>query len=327
MNASPLFELRDLIVRYKGVQGRVEVVSGVSLTVEQGTCLAIVGESGSGKSQSFLSALGLTSSVPEIHGAALFRGHDLLNLPKKDLNALRGDRIGFVFQNPHSFLAPHLRIESQMLEALRGRGAMNRSEQRLAARAALSSVRIEDPERVLQSFPFEISGGMAQRVMIAIAMINAPDLVIADEPTTALDASVRNSVLELLREAVDRRGAGLIIITHDIGAAAGLADAITVMYAGRVIETGPAASILASPAHPYTRGLIAAAPKLTGARQPRLQALPGGPPPAGLALDGCPFADRCPTVRTACRTTAPDLRPAGPGRLSACWIETAGIVS
>ncbi len=272
-----LFETKDLTVSFNTPNGVADAVCGISIEVAAGECLAIVGESGSGKSQTFLAALGLSAKSAIVTGQACYNGVSLLARAPKALNAIRGREIAMIFQNPQTSLTPHLTVLTQLAETMQAHGTPSKGEVYARAVKALADVSIPEPERMLRQYPFELSGGMVQRVMIAIASLNNPKLIIADEPTTALDVTVQAEILSLLRAQIDTRGAGLVFITHDMAVVAQIADRVAVMYSGRIVETGKTRDILDRPRHPYTNALINAAPRLSGPVPDYLDAISGVP--------------------------------------------------
>jgi oligopeptide transport system ATP-binding protein len=265
MNASaqaPLLQVDDLAVRFRTEGGEIAAVNGIGFSLERGRTLGIVGESGSGKSQSMLALLGLLAANGHATGRALYHGEDLLAMPPAALNRIRGSRIGMIFQDPMSSLNPYLTVERQMTEVLQVHRGMSRSAARTRAIAALDTVRIPDAARRIRRYPHEFSGGMRQRIMIAMALLCEPDVLIADEPTTALDVTVQAQIVALLRELQRDSGTAIILITHDLGVVAGLCDDVMVMYGGRVMEHGSADRIFHAPTHAYTMALLAAVPTL-----------------------------------------------------------------
>ena len=312
-----LLAIERLSVEFDTVHGRLRAVDEVSLEVRAGECLAIVGESGSGKSQLFLACLGLLAANGRATGRARFGDAELIGASERELNRLRGVRLATVTQDPLSALTPYLRIEEQLTEVLIAHRLAGRREARERALRALEAVRIGDVPRRLRQYPHELSGGMRQRVALAMALIARPELLIADEPTTALDVTVQAQVLELLRDA---RGSGLaiVLITHDLGVVAGLADRIAVMYAGRLVEVAPADGLLGEPAHPYARALLDSVPRLSGDPAGTLVAIAGQPPRAGERTTGCAFAPRCPRCFAPCTRDRPELRPIARDRQVAC---------
>ncbi|WP_133646187.1 ABC transporter ATP-binding protein [Paraburkholderia flava] len=303
-----LLEVKDLSVRFTRREGApVDAVQRVSFSLDAGRTLGIVGESGSGKSQTVMALLGLLASNGQVSGEARYRGDDLLAMNSAALNRIRGDRIAMVFQDPMTSLNPFLTIERQMTETLQLHRGTTRREAKRRAIEALETVRIPDAARRIGMYPHEFSGGMRQRVMIAMALLSEPEILIADEPTTALDVTVQAQIIELLRELNRERGTAIVLITHDMGVVAGLCDDVMVMYAGRTVEQAPAETLFASPTHPYTIGLLNALPRLTDDHGAPLRTIPGNPPLPGQAGDGCAFAARCTFARDVCRTVPPVL--------------------
>ena len=275
-----LLDVRDLSVRFHTEHGIVHAVEDVSFTLAEGETLGLVGESGSGKTVTSLALLGLLPSPPGRveRGQVLFRGRDLLTLPRAALRRLRGDQLAMIFQDPMTSLNPLLTVGRQLTEVVEvHRGTLRREARRLAARG-LGDVGIPDPEAQLDAYPHELSGGMRQRVMIAMALMCDPAILFADEPTTALDVTIQAQILELLRELQARHGMAIVLITHDLGVVAGMADRVHVMYAGRLVETGATGELYARPLHPYTRGLLASVPTLARKR-PRHSSRPPGRAP------------------------------------------------
>ncbi|MFO1407354.1 MAG: ABC transporter ATP-binding protein [Steroidobacteraceae bacterium] len=301
MNSPPLLEVRDLHVRFDTDAGTAHAVRGVSLDVARGECVAIVGESGSGKSQLLLACLGLLASNGRAAGTARLEG---LDLSGSGAGSVRGERVGYVSQDPMGALTPHLRIGEQLAEYrvhVRGEG---RAAVRRAAVEALGDVGIDDPERRVDQYPHELSGGQRQRVAIAMALMPSPALLVADEPTTALDVTVQAQVLAVLRR-LRERGLSMILVSHDLGVVAGIADRVGVMYAGELVEVAPVDALYRAPRHPYTSALLASVPRLDAEAGARLAGIAGQPPRPGITAAGCPYAPRCPQARELCRTTAP----------------------
>jgi peptide/nickel transport system ATP-binding protein len=291
---SALFELVDFRVRIGTRQGPALIVNGVDWGVEKGETLAIVGESGSGKSMSVLSATGLVPSPPALfEGQALFDGQDLLALSDKEQREIRGRHVGFVFQEPMTSLNPLLTIGRQMAEAPQQHLGMSKGEARDKAAELLSLVGIPEARRRLDAYPHQLSGGMRQRVMIAMALMCDPELLIADEPTTALDVTTQAQILDLVTRLQQQFGMAVVWITHDLGVVADFADQVAVMYAGRIVEQAPTSRLYRSPAHPYTHGLLAARPRL-GEPELELATIPGVPPDPKRLPRGCSFYPRCP---------------------------------
>jgi peptide/nickel transport system ATP-binding protein len=311
---SALFELVDLRVRIGTRLGPAEIVNGVDWGVDRGETLAIVGESGSGKSMSVLSATGLVPSPPaRFEGEARFDGQDLLSLDEKARRQVRGRHIGFVFQEPMTSLNPLLTIGRQMTEAARLHLEMSASEADAKAVELLSLVGIPEPEARMKAYPHQLSGGMRQRVMIAMALMCDPEVLIADEPTTALDVTTQAQILDLVTRLQERFAMAVVWITHDLGVVADFADRVAVMYGGRIVEEAPTADLFASPSHPYTRGLLTARPRL-GEPDVELATIPGVPPDPRRLPAGCSFWPRCPyRADPRCETEMPPLREIAPG--------------
>jgi oligopeptide transport system ATP-binding protein len=305
-----LLEVKDLSVRFARREGApVDAVQRVSFSLDKGKTLGIVGESGSGKSQTVMALLGLLAKNGKVSGEALYNGTNLLTMNEATLNRIRGDRIGMIFQDPMTSLNPFLTIERQMTETLQLHRKLSRREAKQRAIETLERVRIPDAARRIGMYPHEFSGGMRQRVMIAMALLSEPEILIADEPTTALDVTVQAQIIELLRELNRERGTAIILITHDMGVVAGLCDDVMVMYAGQTVEQAPAQQLFAAPTHPYTIGLLNALPRLTDDDDQPLQTIPGNPPLPGMATQGCAFAPRCTYAEERCRATRPALEP------------------
>ena len=319
----PLLRVEDLDVAFRsGFGGRppVRAVNSVSFDVAPGETLAIVGESGSGKSVTALSILNLIPDPGRIEkGRILFEGRDLLALDQDGIRAVRGNRIAMIFQEPMSSLNPVLTIGRQVAEPLRLHRGLKRREALEQAALLLGSVAIPDAAKRLGDYPHQFSGGMRQRVMIAMALACHPRLLIADEPTTALDVTVQAQILELLKERTREADSALILITHDLGVVARYADRVAVMYGGRIVESGPAAALYADPRHPYTQGLLRSVPRLEGDAGGRLESIEGQPPDLAALPAGCAFAPRCPHVRERCVEAPPLLETATNGRAWACY--------
>jgi oligopeptide/dipeptide ABC transporter ATP-binding protein len=317
-----LLEVNDLHTYFKTRAGEVRAVDGISFEVEAGTMLGIVGESGCGKSVTMLSLMGLVMPPGRIvQGSAMFQGRDLLKLSQKQLEDVRGHEIGMIFQDPMTSLNPTLTIGTQLTETLRRHLDMNRKEARKRAVELLDEVHIPNAERRLDDYPHRYSGGMRQRVMIAIAISCNPKLLIADEPTTALDVTVQAGVLDLLHELRSLHDMSVIIITHDMGVVAETANNIIVMYAGQVVEQAPALDLFDNPEHPYTEALLAALPQVEGEgmREGRLLSIPGRPPDLIAPPPACRFAPRCMYAgHDNCATVPPELREIRPGH----WVRS-----
>ena len=318
----PLAEVRDLTVRFSSREATVHAVNGVSFTVQPGEVLCILGESGSGKSVTLRALMRLLPPRrTRIDGIVRVDGQDVLAMPSRDLRDLRGGLVAMVFQEPMTALDPVYTVGQQIGETVRRHTGCDRRAARARALELLELVRIPSPERRLDAYPHELSGGLRQRAMIAMALSCNPRLLLADEPTTALDATVQVQVLILLRRLQRELGMGMIFVTHDLGVAAEIADTVAVMYAGRIVESGPVAEVLAAPAHPYTAGLLAS----TVHGQPRgrdIDAIPGSPPDLRRLPPGCSFAPRCARRMGECRSTVPKPRFPAPGRMAACLAVT-----
>ncbi|MDK8873147.1 oligopeptide/dipeptide ABC transporter ATP-binding protein [Paracoccus sp. SSJ] len=318
-----LLEIRDLNVRFATTDGEVSAVNGIDLDVERGQTLGIVGESGSGKSQLAFAVMGLLARNGRAAGSVRFDGAEILNATPKVLNRIRARRIAMVFQDPMTSLNSYMRVSDQMAEVLMLHQGMGRREAVAEAARMLDAVKIPDARGRIRLYPHEFSGGMRQRVMIAMALLCRPELLIADEPTTALDVTVQAQIMELLADLRRDFGMAMILITHDLGVVAGACERVMVMYGGRVMERAPVGPVFADPAHPYTQGLLAAIPRLDQQGE-QLAAIPGSPPNMTNPPPGCPFAPRCAYVMPACETMPP-LDPFAPGRERACHAGLATV--
>jgi oligopeptide transport system ATP-binding protein len=316
---SALLEIRDLDVRFDTPDGEVRAVRGLDFDLAAGESLAIVGESGSGKTQAMLAVLGLLAENGTASGQARFRGRDLMALERAELNAHRGRDIAMIFQDPMTSLNPYLTIERQMVEVVMHHQGLGRREARTHAEEMLRAVRIPDPERLIRAYPHEFSGGMRQRILIAMGLLCEPDILIADEPTTALDVTVQNQIAELVAEVSRRSNMATILITHDLGVVAGVCDRVLVMYAGELVEEAPVDELYAAPCHPYTRGLLDSVPRLDRVGDRELHAIAGNPPNMMALPAGCSFRERCPQAHEAC-LEAPGLEERGAGRRSRCHL-------
>lgn len=312
-----LLEVQDLSVRFRVPEGEVAAVNGLGFSLERGQTFGIVGESGSGKSQSMLALMGLLAANGRAEGRALFKGEDLLTMKPAALNRIRGNRVAMIFQDPMTSLNPYLTVERQMTEVLElHKGLTRRSALQLVI-STLEAVSIPDAARRVRQYPHEFSGGMRQRIMIAMALLCQPDLLIADEPTTALDVTVQAQTMQLLRNLQTEFGTAIVLITHDLGVVAGLCDEVMVMYGGRAMERGSAEDIFYRPSHPYTLGLLKAVPRLEDGEGPLL-AIPGLPPNMLHLPAGCPFHQRCAFAFEPCPNAMPALLPFDGNRLRAC---------
>jgi oligopeptide/dipeptide ABC transporter ATP-binding protein len=321
---SPLLEVTGLRVSFATESGVARAVDGVSFGIEPGEIVGIVGESGSGKSVTSLSLLGLVPSPPgrvEPGSSIRFRGEELVGAREDRLRQVRGNDIAMIFQEPMTSLNPVHTVGAQIGESLRLHRKLSKREARERAVELLGEVGIVDPESRIHAYPHQLSGGMRQRVMIAMALSCEPALLIADEPTTALDVTIQAQILELIQGLRERRGMAVLLITHDLGVVAEVCDRLVVMYAGQVVEEGPVEAIFRDPRHPYTQGLLGAIPRL-GQPVERLAVIPGTTPNATDWPAGCRFHTRCPYAWELCRTTAPAPVQLGPARRNACWLES-----
>jgi peptide/nickel transport system ATP-binding protein len=314
---SPLVDIRRLTVDFDTGRETLRALHGVDLTVAPEEAVGIVGESGSGKSVMWLAALGLLPATATVAGKVLHGGEDLVQAPVARLERVRGRRVAMIFQDPSSSLNPVHRIGRQLVEALALHHGLSGRSAIAEARRLLDRVGIADAARRLSDYPHELSGGLNQRVMIAIALAGRPDLLVADEPTTALDATIQAQILDLLAEIRRETGMALVLISHDLGVVAESTDRVCVMYAGRIVEDAPKAVMFREPAHPYTRGLLAALPALDGPRR-RLAAIPGSVPEPSRLPPGCSFSPRCPMAATVCAAAVPEWREVAPGHRVSC---------
>jgi peptide/nickel transport system ATP-binding protein len=322
--AAPLLEVDGLRVDFETLDGTARAVDGVSWRLDAGRTLGIVGESGCGKSVTALAVLRLLAAPPaRLGGAIRFRGIDLLHQHEKAMRRIRGDRISMIFQEPMTSLNPVLTIGRQIGETVALHQKVGRREARERAVEMLRLVQIAEPERRVAEYPYQLSGGMRQRVMIALALACNPDVLIADEPTTALDVTIQAQILELLRVLQERIGMGMVLITHDLGVVAETCDRVVVMYAGRKVEEATAIDLFERPLHPYTRALLASMPSLNESAA-RLAEIPGGVPAAGGAGRGCSFAPRCALASERCRAEVPMLETHGADHVVACFAAVQG---
>ena len=322
----PLLTVDDLRVSFRTGDGTVRAVDGISYSLEAGKTLGIVGESGSGKTVSSLTTLGLTRvSNATVSGRIMFDGQDMVTMPDDKLRGVRGNDVAMIFQDPLSALHPFYKVGWQLVEAMQAHKRVSRSAGRARAAELLDLVGIPDPKRRLDQYPHEFSGGMRQRAMIAMALSNEPKLLIADEPTTALDVTVQAQILALLEDLQSRLGTAIIIITHDLGVVAEIADDICVMYAGRIVERGSTEDIFNSPQHPYTWGLLNSIPRLDSPRGEELVPVSGRPPSLINRPSGCHFHPRCPYVRDAHKRVDPKLSPVDGSaeHVVACLLESS----
>jgi oligopeptide transport system ATP-binding protein len=301
-----LLEVKDLRVYFRSEEGTVKAVDGISFEVKQGETLGIVGESGSGKTVANLSLMRLIPEPPGeiVSGSVVLRGRDVLKLPARDLRRLRGKQVAMIFQDPMTALNPFMRVSKQLMEVTQLHLGHTKLQAREHAVKMLEHVGIPDASERIDSYPHEFSGGMRQRVMIAMALSCEPDLLIADEPTTALDVTIQAQILELIKRLKAETGASVILITHDLGIVAGMTDQVIVMYAGKIFERAPTAELFQSPGNPYTRGLLRSVPNPTD-EQGQLYQIPGQPPDLAHLPAGCPFAPRCERAEDICRREFP----------------------
>ena len=318
-----VLEVEDVRTRFRTRDGAIYAVNGVSFDLREGELLGVVGESGSGKSVTMMSLLKLLPMPPAeiVSGRAHLDGEDLIALDIEALRRVRGAQVGFIFQDPMTSLNPVLTVGYQITEPLRVHLGMSRAAARSRAVELLERVGIPAAASRLGDFPHQFSGGMRQRVMIAIALACNPKVLIADEPTTALDVTIQAQILDLVKRLRRESGMAIIWITHDLGVVAGLADRVMVMYGGLVVERASVGALYKHPRHPYTRGLLGTLPRLDGARAERLASIPGQPPHLTRAPVACPFSPRCPHVAERCRRENPPLLPAGEGHEAACWFD------
>ncbi len=316
-----LLEVRNLITRFYSNGAKIHAVNGISYTLDAGESLGIVGESGSGKSVGVMSLMGLIRYPPgRVEGGeVIFKGRDLLKLSADDLRAVRGSDIAMVFQDPMTSLNPVLPIGLQMTEALRAHTGASKQEARVRAAELMTLVGLPNAEDRLDNFPFQFSGGQRQRIMIAMSLVCNPSLLIADEPTTALDVTIQAQIVELVKEIQQKLGMAIIWISHNLALVAGMVDKVIVMYSGYIVEQAPVDDIYERPLHPYTLGLLNAIPHVEQDKEDRLASIEGLPPDLRKAATGCPFGPRCPYAIHKCRAEVPPLMACGPNRTSACW--------
>ncbi len=320
-----VLRVEGLRVSFRTDDGLVQAVRGVSFDIAAGETIGLVGESGSGKSVTNLALLGLIPRPPGVieAGRAIFDGRDLLAMSQRELQSIRGRRIAMIFQDPMTALNPLMTIGGQMTEVTRNHLGYSREEALRRAAEMLELVGISTPGQRLTQYPHEFSGGMRQRVMIAMALSCEPELLIADEPTTALDVTIQAQILDLLGDIQRRKGTSIILITHDLGVVAGACDRVMVMYAGQMVEKADVRGLFAQPRHPYTSGLLDSLPRLDRDHSQRLEAIPGQPPDMSRLSAECPFRPRCPLAIDRCQREEPPLVSVGDGRLTACWVAGA----
>ncbi|MDP6443450.1 MAG: ABC transporter ATP-binding protein [Pirellulaceae bacterium] len=322
MSSQPLLQVENLEVKFHTEEGEVRAVNQISFELQPGETLGIVGESGSGKSVSNLALLGLIPQPPgEIAGGrAIFRGRDLLKMTERDLMSIRGNDIAMIFQDPMTALNPFLTVEQQLVEVTRRHMGMNRVEARDHAIQMLERVGIPAAAKRVRDYPHQFSGGMRQRVMIAMALSCKPDVLIADEPTTALDVTIQAQILELMKQLQSEEGAAIILVTHDLAVVASICHRVAVMYGGRIVEKAESDRLFEDPQHPYTVGLLESVPRWDQ-RGSSLTAIDGQPPDMASLPPGCAFADRCPHAQNQCRESLPTLQPARHGGQVACFVD------
>jgi oligopeptide transport system ATP-binding protein len=316
-----LLRCEDLSVRFNVRGGVIDAVSNVNLTVNRGECLGVLGESGSGKSQCFLAVMGLLSRNGSASGSVWFDGREILNAPRKELDRIRGRSIAMVFQDAMSGLTPFMRIGDQLTEVLVEHMGISEQDARKRSVEVLEILQLPQPRRRLRMYPYELSGGMRQRAMIALALLCKPELIIADEPTTALDATIQAQVLEFLGGLKRRTDTSIVIITHDFGVALELCDRVMVMYAGRVVECGLIGDIVSRPQHPYTQALFQASIGIDADPECDIPTIPGQAPDLQRLAAGCAFAPRCSQAIPRCHQSRPELRKSFEGHMAACFVE------
>lgn len=323
MSQENLLEVKHLRTEFfSSKKSSVTAVDDVSFDIKKGEIVGLVGESGCGKSVTSLSIMQLLKDTPGkvTNGEVIFQGRNLLDASKKEMLDIRGDKMSMIFQEPMSSLNPSMRIDKQMIEGIRLHTPLTKAEARKKAADILSQVGIPDPQRVLKNYPHQLSGGMSQRVMIAMAMSCEPDLLIADEPTTALDVTIQAQILELMKKIQQDKGMSILLITHDLGVVAEMCSRVIVMYAGKIVEEAPVEILFANPTHPYTQGLIASVPKL-GSGVKVLPSIPGSVPDLSVMPKGCRFAPRCKYATEKCHQEQPELLSVGEKQKCRCWLK------
>ena len=325
---TPLLSVTDLAVQFVTPDGTTTGLDGVSLEIGQGEIVGVVGETGCGKTLTGLSVLGLLPPTARVaRGSIRLDGRELLGIPERELRSIRGSSVGMVFQNPASAFNPVFSIGWQMRAVLGAHERLAKGEAEQRIRETLADVGLVEADRILRAYPHQLSGGMLQRAMIASALLCRPRLLIADEPTTALDVTIEAQVLRLIRRLQQDRGFSVLFITHDLGVIRAVSDRVVVLYAGRVAETAPTATLFAAPEHPYTRGLMAAVPRAGSRGRGALASIPCSVPADVGQVSGCAFAERCPIAVDRCQTERPDLRPVGAGHVAACHLAGTGVAA
>lgn len=327
MSQNKLLEVKNLQTEFPYDKNKtVAAIHHISFSMEEGEVLGLVGESGCGKSVTALSVMGLIANSNGLitDGEIYFKGQNLLTLDKRQRRQIRGGAMSMIFQEPMSSLNPAMRIDKQIMEAIRLHTDLDKDQARALTRKLLVMVGIPDPDRVMKNYPHQLSGGMSQRVMIALAMSCQPQLLIADEPTTALDVTIQAQILELLRDIQKEKNTGILLITHDLGVVAEMCDRVIVMYAGEIVEAANCQELFQTPLHPYTQGLIASVPKL-GSGRTSLPWIPGSVPDLLSMPEACRFAPRCPYATDKCRAEKPELEAKAPGHQARCWNSDANL--
>lgn len=317
-----LLDVKDLRVSFQTFFGEVEAVRGVSFHVDKGETVALVGESGCGKSVTASSIMQLLPMPPAFYksGQILFEGEDIVQKTEKEMQKIRGNKISMIFQDPMTSLNPTMRVGKQIVEGIMKHQKLSKDEAKKKSIEMLDLVSVPQPEKRIRQFPHEFSGGMRQRVMIALAMVSNPELLIADEPTTALDVTVQAQILDLMKQIQEKLGTSIILITHDLGVVADMSDRVIVMYAGQLMEEGAVDEIFKNPRHPYTRKLLGSVPRLDMDRSESLHSIDGTPPDLYIPPKGCPFFDRCENAMVICKEHMPERQYHTDSHYSCCWL-------